>query len=105
MARVGPAVNRDRSLDEFRSDDDGPGSDGATGSADGSGTDGDAASVTDEQAEVESVPDATADDGADPAEPTYAWSPDGAACAVCGDATGTRWRQDGAYVCPDCKEW
>lgn len=41
----------------------------------------------------------------DPAEPTYDWSPDGAECAACGESTTTRWRQDGAYVCADCKEW
>ncbi|WP_313692874.1 DUF7573 domain-containing protein [Halorarum halobium] len=41
----------------------------------------------------------------DPAEPTYDWSPDGGECAGCGGQVSTRWRQDGEYVCPDCKEW
>ncbi|QLG61234.1 DUF7573 domain-containing protein [Halorarum salinum] len=41
----------------------------------------------------------------DPAEPTYDWSPDGADCAACEETVTTRWRQDGAYVCADCKEW
>ncbi|QLG28059.1 hypothetical protein HUG10_11055 [Halorarum halophilum] len=40
-----------------------------------------------------------------PAEPTYGWSPDGAECTGCGETATTRWRQDGEYVCADCKEW
>ena len=95
-------MNRDRSLDEFGPDADGPGSDGATGEADAS----DATRATDGPG---ADPDGTgsaddADDGVAPAESTYAWSPDGV-CAVCGGTAPTRWRQDGAYVCPDCKEW
>lgn len=46
----------------------------------------------------------TPDDGADPAVPTAAWRP-GGACDACGDPAERRWRDDGAFVCPDCKEW
>jgi formylmethanofuran dehydrogenase subunit E len=45
---------------------------------------------------------------ADPATPTMRWSPDGAACAACGETVTRRWRASAAdddYVCADCKEW
>lgn len=62
-------------------------------------------------AESDGVETESTDDGpiplesVDPAEPTYGWSPDGAECAGCGGTATTRWRQDGEYVCADCKEW
>ena len=40
-----------------------------------------------------------------PATTTYAWSDEGTTCEACGDPTERRWHQDGALVCPDCKEW
>ncbi|SFP38759.1 MULTISPECIES: DUF7573 domain-containing protein [Halolamina] len=63
----------------------------------------------------------TVDDPTDdaPATPTYTYTstPDGAACAACGESVETRWRageggaadetdlDPDALVCPDCKEW
>ena len=102
VARVRAAVRRDHSLDDF------------SGTA-GGGTD-DASDDSDDDAAVESDDpdgDAAVDETSDaepvelvePAEPTRSWSPDGAACAACGGTTETRWRRDGTYVCPDCKEW
>jgi hypothetical protein len=86
-----------------------PATDAAAGSADASAPDdgatdlngSDAGDADDDAAEEDSIDP----ESVDPAEPTYDWSPDGAACAACGETTTTRWRQDGAYVCADCKEW
>ena len=36
---------------------------------------------------------------------TYAWDPDGGACAACGDAVAERWRDDAGLVCGSCKDW
>jgi len=40
-----------------------------------------------------------------PTAPTFAWVPDGVACARCGEAAARRWRDDGDLVCPSCKTW
>ena len=50
---------------------------------------------------------ATADTGpiSDPTHSTYCWTPEGAECAECGATVGARWRDDGRFVCPDCKAW
>jgi len=42
---------------------------------------------------------------AEPAAATYRWDPEGGACADCGATVERRWRDDGAFVCADCKEW
>ena len=63
-------------------------------------------SVDADAAEVDPAEEEVLDpESVDPAQPTYDWSPDGMECVACGDTTSTRWRQDGAYVCADCKEW
>lgn len=36
---------------------------------------------------------------------TYAFAPEGAACAACGAVVRRRWRQGRELVCPDCKRW
>lgn len=41
----------------------------------------------------------------EPAVTTYAWSPEGAACADCGEVVERRWEQDGQLVCGACKAW
>ena len=41
----------------------------------------------------------------DPARSTFAWSPDGAACAECGASVEERWEAEGGLVCVECKEW
>lgn len=48
---------------------------------------------------------AEADEEPEPAVSTYAWSPEGGACADCDELVETRWRDDGDLVCADCKEW
>lgn len=45
------------------------------------------------------------DDPSDGADSTYGWTPDGAECADCGATVQRRWRDDGRFVCVDCKTW
>jgi len=61
----------------------------------------------DNTAETEGeAPAAEASAGAvEPAVTTYAWSPEGAACAECGEVVERRWTQDGQLVCGACKSW
>ncbi|MFB6126140.1 MAG: hypothetical protein ABEJ79_02415 [Halolamina sp.] len=76
--------------------------------------DGDADSDNSADATIDSDEDDanSADSDAEPAnvEPaavTFAWSPEGGECAVCGDTVARRWRRETApgRVCADCKEW
>lgn len=56
----------------------------------------------------EDPPDDPHDDGTDdpdPAVSTSDYRPDGAACDACGASVRRRWRDDGALVCADCKDW
>lgn len=88
---------KDYSLDEFASADApaGAGDRTDTGATDArAGVDSDDAETTDSVAEA-----------VDPAEATYDHSPEGGACAVCSESATRRWRDDGDYVCADCKEW
>jgi hypothetical protein len=48
---------------------------------------------------------ADADEAVDPVEPTYRWDPAGGDCAACGSRVDRRWRDDGHWVCADCKAW
>lgn len=41
----------------------------------------------------------------EPARSTYAWSPDGVACATCGERVEERWESESGLVCVECKEW
>jgi len=41
----------------------------------------------------------------EPTPSAYGWTPDGANCADCGATVERRWRDDGQFVCPDCKDW
>jgi hypothetical protein len=61
----------------------------------------------DDTAETErETPDAEpSTDAVEPAVTTYAWSPEGAACAECGEVVERRWAQDGVLVCGACKCW
>lgn len=117
-AALDPAVSGDHSLDEFlggtsggtESDANGVESGRVTESSDDPDAADTSASAGSEgedtgTATADSDTDATRSDAVDPAEPTYAWSPDGGTCAACGETAETRWRHEGAYVCPDCKEW
>jgi len=110
VAPAGSGVPEDRSLEEFARDDatdasapadPGGSPDGTEAAADERPADGPDGSDPDDG----SPADPPATDGVAPAEPTVAVSPDGAACAGCGTAVTRRWRDDGEYVCADCKEW
>jgi hypothetical protein len=37
--------------------------------------------------------------------PTSRWSPEGTACAVCGESTTRLWHDGGKLVCGSCKDW
>lgn len=84
-------MTEDSSLDEFLDageDDDG---------SDAQPTDSDASEGETAAAEVsESV---------DPAVSTYSVAPEGVACERCGESVRARWRDEGAFVCGDCKSW
>ena len=77
-------MGRDASLDEFLGDD-------------GEGDEPDA--------EPEQPDEAEATEGDDAGRSTFAWSPDGAPCAACGDRVERRWRDDDRLVCESCKVW
>jgi len=92
----------DASLDDFLDAGSGSGSEG-DGNGDGDGN----SAVEDGTVETESGP---ADSGGpseavEPAVTTYAWSPEGAACAECGEVVERRWIQGGVLVCGACKSW
>jgi len=97
----------DASLEDFlggseRADGDDPtdGSESAdrTTSEDAADSDADSATAT---ADTASDPDP----GPDPTHSTYGWTPGGAECADCGATVRRRWRDDGRFVCADCKAW
>lgn len=44
-------------------------------------------------------------DEVEPARSTFAWSPDGVACAECGERVEERWESDAGLVCVGCKVW
>lgn len=105
-APVGSTVPEDRSLEEFAdaaADDDADTGDDVDADADATNSDAagdaDGGDGSPETSSVDAV------DAADPAAPTYDYSPDGAACDACGESVTRRWRDDGDYVCADCKEW
>lgn len=86
----------DYSLDEFAGGDADGDEESSAGDRE---TGGDSADADD----VDAGGEATAD--ADPVTPTATWTTDGAACDRCGESVARRWFDDGALVCPACKEW
>jgi len=58
-----------------------------------------------EEVDTEAVDETTPSGDTKPATVTYRWRSDGAVCAQCGTATEKQWRDDGEFVCPDCKRW
>ncbi|MFC7323342.1 hypothetical protein ACFQMF_01980 [Halorubrum rutilum] len=91
-------MTEDYSLDEFAGGDADGGAESSPGD-DERETGGGSVDADDVDADGE----ATAD--ADPATPTATWTTDGAACDRCGESVARRWFDDGALVCPACKEW
>ncbi|WP_226011877.1 DUF7573 domain-containing protein [Halomicrobium salinisoli] len=94
----------DASLTDFASGDDGESDDGESDDEPASGvevadeSDGDASH--NDPADDETL----ATDDVEPAETTFAWSPDGV-CEACGEAAERRWRGEAGLVCGECKEW
>jgi hypothetical protein len=79
--------------DEPDADDGGVDAGNADSSGDGDSSDGD-----------DAVLDVSIDDVA-PTVTTYGWSPSDTTCKACGEPTDRRWRDGGAMVCGECKEW
>jgi hypothetical protein len=73
--------------------------DGTTRETDAEGAITDGADDDGDEAAPQDEPSVT------PATTTYAWSDEGTTCEACGEPTERRWHQDGALVCPACKEW
>lgn len=117
---------RDTSLDEFIGEDDADsdGDDGSeddpaetVGSVEGDGVAGaDNDAVAEEGTDNDAVAEEPAggdelEEGAaaaadvQPAVSTTEWTPDGATCAECDVVVERRWRDGGALVCADCKDW
>ena len=102
-----------RSLDDFAGGDDG--SDSGDGSAAEPPSEAAAEPGGEEPTERADEPPAepSAEDAAEEptltveaAVPTYDFSPDGSACAACGETVETRWQDEGVgMVCADCKQW
>lgn len=82
-------MGEDTSIDEFATRADG---------TDDEHTDDDTADDTDAEAEFDP-------DDLTRTVTVYGWTPRTAACATCGESVERRWRDDGAMVCRDCKEW
>lgn len=76
---------------------------------DGPDEPGEAGDVGGDDPEFASAPEAGAVEGADPAEPTYRWTPDRTPCGDCGERVERLWRaggeRSGAFVCASCKDW
>jgi hypothetical protein len=89
-------MSEDRPLTDFVGDD--ADSDGGSAAA----VD---ANSSDKQTAVGGSDAAPNTDDTEPATATYRWQPDGATCADCGSRTDRGWRDDDAFVCPDCKSW
>ena len=58
--------------------------------------------ASDTDSEAEGPPPITE---VEPARSTYAWSPDGATCAACGEQVEERWESEVGLVCVECKAW
>ena len=116
-------VSGNRSLDEFTDVGGSGGSNPSDGDAEddhggvaaetaagGAASESGAASTSEAPADASGVATGGGADsvGAEPVgvpDSTYVWHPEGRACASCGSTAEERWRQDGALVCGDCKEW
>ncbi|WP_424001283.1 DUF7573 domain-containing protein [Haloarcula salina] len=104
-------MGEDASLDDFL--DAGEESEGGESAAGDDGDEAEADAASEPEAgpdESDGEGDASASESTDrgtvePAVTTYAWSPEGAACADCGEVVERRWEQDGQLVCGACKSW
>lgn len=99
-----PGVTRDATLDSFL--------DAADESEQGQ-AESEQRKAESEQGETEREDEAS-EESADSGEsrvdeeafaPTTDWHAEGRECEQCGAVVERRWRQDGAMVCPPCKDW
>ena len=102
----------DASLDEFldeTADDSGGAADGvsdADGAGDGDETDGADGAVDTDDADGGAADSTDSEPiDADSTRSTYAWDPEGVACADCGAVVERRWRDGDQLVCTECKAW
>ncbi len=103
-------MGNDASIDEFgtpaddEAGDDGP-DDAGNDMIHDSGVDGEGSGDSDERARTGAESDRPTADDVTPTVTTYGWTPRNATCDACGESAKRRWRDDGAMVCRDCKEW
>ncbi len=98
----------DGSTDDGRHDaDPADGRDDAGPSAGDGAESADVEAATGRSARGESADGGVGDteSGVTPAVSTFEWTPDGAACARCGETAARRWRNDEELVCSACKTW
>ncbi|WP_226022166.1 DUF7573 domain-containing protein [Halomicrobium salinisoli] len=94
----------DASLTDFASGDGGESDDGESDDEPAS-DDGAAEESSGDASDPEVETDETTATGdVEPAETTFAWSPDGV-CEACGEAAERRWRGEAGLVCGECKKW
>ena len=86
----------DASLDETA--DDSEEAVGGVSDADDAGDAGDADDGATDSTDSDPI-------DADSTRSTYAWDPEGVACADCGATVERRWRDGDQLVCTDCKAW
>ncbi len=108
-AREAARVTEDATLDRFASGGSADAGESESGDADEPESDGREPERGDEDggSEPDAETGASDRDGAavEPAVSTYRFAPDGRACADCGGSAGRLWRDGGALVCRDCKQW
>jgi hypothetical protein len=109
---LGVYMSGDRSLDEFfpagQESGDGSGEQDDERASDESAVDDAGGDESDKREAGDGVGGESGGGEADavtPAESTYAWSPSGATCDTCGASVERRWRDEGDFVCADCKSW
>ncbi|WP_418285766.1 DUF7573 domain-containing protein [Halorubrum sp. DTA46] len=88
-------MTEDRSLDDFAAANDDPAPDDTEDTED-----------TDDDSPTDALATGGSEtDGVEPAVSTATWTTGGADCDRCGDRVERLWRDDGAVVCIDCKDW
>ena len=98
------SVTDDATLSDFgveTTDDEDEDADADRGASDGG--DPESAGGTDGSTAADAATESDRDDRPNAGLSTYAWGD--YACSRCGRESERVWRDDGAFVCPDCKEW
>ncbi|SFS64022.1 DUF7573 domain-containing protein [Halostagnicola kamekurae] len=99
-------MTEDATLSAFTGDED-----AADSSAEEGASESDTASETESDAELDAKPenalerDDTTEPGpaVEPATSTYVWG--SYTCETCSETVDRAWLEDGALVCPTCKDW